>query len=799
MQVRKRKAITHEAADPQETPIYDELGNGPLNGILSQDQDPGEDSEDDSSNGMVGDENDFGHIWSDEEDEREVNKDGILEGPANVIRNSNTTNGTTNALKAVDEPLSRSEDVREEDEASFGRQEQNYTLTTDANGKPRYVYNEISPVYDSDDSDAPLTANTIGNIPLSFYDSYPHIGYDINGKKIARPAKDAALDSLLDSIEIPKGWTGLTDPATGKPLELNEEQLDTLKRLTRNEAAGNGYDPYPEMVAYFTSKTESMPLSAAPEPKRRFVPSKHEAKRVMKMAKAIKEGRIQPYRPPPTEDELDEQRALLPYDLWAQETPRPEHPMHMPAPKLPPPSYDESYHPPPEYLPDEKELQEWRNADEEDRPREFLPADHDALRKVPGYARFVKDKFERCLDLYLAPRILRSKLDMDPESLLPKLDSADDHRPFPQTCMQVFRGHKGRVRSLAIHPSKGYVASGGDDGTVRLWHLSNASQTWLVKLSDTEPVCAVRWRSGGEESILSVAVGDSVYLIAPHFDPEVNSPDTSSLDTEPPTPSAKQLLLAGFSAPKDAKNPAPTNKSPTKWQRPPPSLQAKDVHLHLTFPHPVHSLTWHRRGAHFSTVSPSAHRASITIHTLATHTSQLPFRRFKGYAQCVRFHPSKPLFFVASQRTIQVFDLARQALVKTLQPGARWISSFEVHPGGDNVLVGTYDRRTLWLDLDLSPRPYKTLRFHARGVRAVRFHPRQERFALFADASDDGSVQVFHARVGADLMENVAITPLTVLRGHEVVQGLGVMDVDWHPTDPVCVSAGADGTCRVWS
>lgn len=148
---------------------------------------------------------------------------------------------------------------------------------------------------------------------------------------------------------------------------------------------------------------------------------------------------------------------------------------------------------------------------------------------------------------------------------------------------------------------------------------------------------------------------------------------------------------------------------------------------------------------------------------------------------------------------IQVYDLQRQQLVKTLQPGAKWISSFEIHPGGDNVLVSTYDRRTLWIDLDLSPRPYKTLRFHGRAVRAVGFHPRQERYGLFADVSDDGSVQVFHAGVGGGLMENVSITPLTVLRGHEVVGGLGVLDVDWHPSDAKCVSAGADGTCRVWS
>ena len=80
---------------------------------------------------------------------------------------------------------------------------------------------------------------------MSFYDTYPHIGYNINGKKIMRPAKGEALDALLDSIDVPKGWTGLTDPATGKPLNLSREELEILRRIQTNDLPEDGYDPYP--------------------------------------------------------------------------------------------------------------------------------------------------------------------------------------------------------------------------------------------------------------------------------------------------------------------------------------------------------------------------------------------------------------------------------------------------------------------------------------------------------------------------------------------------------------------------
>lgn len=126
-----------------------------------------------------------------------------------------------------------------------------YRIVTDANGGERYEYEEIDPVYDSDDTDAQGPTNTIGNIPLSFYDSYPHIGYDINGKKIMRRATGEALDALLDSIELPKGWTGLTDPETGKPLNLSQDELELLRRLQMGEVPDEGHDPYP--VSLFRS------------------------------------------------------------------------------------------------------------------------------------------------------------------------------------------------------------------------------------------------------------------------------------------------------------------------------------------------------------------------------------------------------------------------------------------------------------------------------------------------------------------------------------------------------------------
>ncbi len=106
-----------------------------------------------------------------------------------------------------------------------------------------------------------------------------------------------------------------------------------------------------------------------------------------------------------------------------------------------------------------------------------------------------------------------------------------------------------------------------------------------------------------------------------------------------------------------------------------------------------------------------------------------------GIVQQVAFHPTKPILFVAvslcsiflllseifvlfwycqknlqTQRYVKVYDLVKQLLVKKLMTNVKYVSSMDVHPGGDNIIIGSYDSRLSWFDLDLSTKPYKTLK-----------------------------------------------------------------------------------------
>ena len=63
---------------------------------------------------------------------------------------------------------------------------------------------------------------------------------------------------------------------------LTPEELDIIRRLQEGENPDANYDPYEPTVEWFTGKgkEEIMPLSAAPEPKRRWIPSKWEKQKV---------------------------------------------------------------------------------------------------------------------------------------------------------------------------------------------------------------------------------------------------------------------------------------------------------------------------------------------------------------------------------------------------------------------------------------------------------------------------------------------------------------------------------------
>ncbi|SNX86792.1 related to ERB1 - Protein required for maturation of the 25S and 5.8S ribosomal RNAs [Melanopsichium pennsylvanicum] len=687
-------------------------------------------------------------------------------------------------------------------------------------GEMKRVYPEIHAAYDSDSSTED-PENRIGNVPLEWYDDLPHIGYDINGRKVMKPATKDELDKFLDTVDGDgEAWFSAKDNSTGRDVRLSDEELAIIRKLQNAEIPDDAYDPYEDYVDWFTGQDKVMQtaLTARPEPKSRFVPSKWEHKKVMKIVRAIREGRIVPGA------KANKDTKPKFYNIWAdaadEDTRSPW--AVMAAPKLALPGHGESYNPPAEYLFNDSERKEWEQAEAEDRKQNYLPAKHDSLRHVGAYQNFVQERFERCLDLYLAPRMMRKKLDIhNPENLLPKLPSPKELRPFPTTTSVVYaHPDGGRVRCLSVDPTGNWLVTGGDDGQARLWDVAigRCTATWdmcdgLPK-ADRSPVHSVAWCPTKNYSLFAAVVSGRVVIVAPaqtqnygktSANPATsksksNNASTSSNTSATSTPS----FLYATDAAATSMPAKPDARSPVSWTRPAETQRRNGVAMYLNITSPnaagLKTIVWHAKGDYFTTIcpNPTAGAAGLLIHQISKHRSQSPFRKAsKGSSvQKAVFHPTKPHLFVATQRYIRIYDLMAQSLIKTLQTGFKWISTIDVHPSGDHLMVGSYDKKLAWFDLDLSNRPFKVLKYHAKAIRAVDF---SKAWNLVADASDDGTLQLFYAKVGIDYGEALTLVPLKVLRGHRVKDGLGVLDVKWHPSQPWCFSAGADGNAVLWT
>ncbi|XP_032366511.1 ribosome biogenesis protein bop1 [Etheostoma spectabile] len=713
----------------------------------SQEEDEDEEDEDasDSEDSVFSGLEDSG---SDEDEEEEELSDDEDEEEVDLrVEPRHTQQVETGTVKKTEkEEEEKKKEKTETDEVEGG-------ATEEAKREDEYVH---------DSSDEEDIRNTVGNVPMEWYRDFPHIGYNLDGKKIYKPIRNKdELDDFLDKMENPDYWRTVPDKQTGSDVVLSDEQVQLVNRLQRGQFGDANFNEYEPQVEFFSRDVMLHPVTNRPADKRSFIPSLIEKEKVSKLVHAIKMGWIKPRRVE------DDSRGRY-YDLWANEDSSilARHKMHLPAPKIPLPGHQESYNPPPEYLFTDEERAMWEQQDPCDRKLPFVPRKFSSLRQVPAFSRFIHERFERCLDLYLCPRQRKMRVNVNPEDLIPKLPKPKDLQPFPTT-QSLVHTH--------THTHTHTMCTGSDDGSVRFWEVCSSRCLRTVQVGGA--VKSLAWNPNLSVCLLAVALDSVVLVLSP------------SLADRQVVLSSERLL----SAPQEAE--PNEGAGPVTWSETEGEELTQGIRLKIQHPKAVQQVTWHAKGDYLASVMPdhSSHM-QVLIHQLSRRRSQNPFRKNKGLVQCVSFHPVRPYFFVGTQRSVRIYNLVHVIL---------WFGA----------------ARLCFLQV---------IRHHKKAVRGVAYHRLYPLFA--SSAPDDGPVRLVQAvynttpyttlirshysitgavlqhasttriyTLTTDHLQNPLLVPVKVLRGHDITADLGVLDVTFHPTQPWVFSSGADATVRLFT
>lgn len=646
-----------------------------------------------------------------------------------------------------------------------------------------------------DSSDEELLVR-VGGVPLDWYEDYNHLGYSVEGRKVVKEGEGDKLDEFMKRKEDKDFWRYIKDELNNKKIRLSDDEIAMIQRIRKGRYADVGYlDPNRYQIE-INDPDFKFPMNSSMPPKSRFVPSKWERQKVMKLVHAMRMGWIKPQSE--ADREAEESEKL--WDIWEDDSipQRQKHlPRHIPAQKDELPLHSESYNPPQEYLFDEEELKEWENADESERKLNYVPQKYSALRKILPYDRLVNDAFERCVELYLCPRLIRKKLRIDPAKLLPKLPDANELKPFPTFEALKYVGHKAKIAGVSVDPEGTYLASGDAQGKVIVWHVFTGKIVREYSLDAA--VRDIQWNSNKSIQLIGVATeNDDVIFINPCLSPFERS-------------KATDVLLSKYSATSRETEPEEVENEEDKPKKKKTQPKAtwhyysdedteyalKNWRLNVKLAVIPLKLVWHSKGDYFATVASHTQTAKqVLVHCLSKSKSLAIFGKFKGVAEAVEFHPTEPSFFVATRTSVFLYNLQKQSLIKKFVSGSKWISSLSIHPKGDNFIVGTYDNKVIWFDRDMGAKPYKSLKYSDKAIRNVEFH---QKYPLFASASSDGSVYVFHGMVYDDLLQNALIVPLKLLQGKKPAEEAGVVNCTFHPKQPWIFSIGVDNEIRLWS
>ncbi|KAH7829698.1 putative ribosome biogenesis protein BOP1 [Monocercomonoides exilis] len=525
----------------------------------------------------------------------------------------------------------------------------------------------------------------------------------------------------------------IRDDETGEEIQLTDEELQVLLRIESGRFPSlHSDDPIDVSFEYDSIH----PVSNRLRPKSSFIPSKTEFRKINEFVHKLRIGAFKE-KPKQKEEIKDLWRFDNDPKRWRSKSKKIPAPMHLL------PHHSESYNPPEEYLFTENERKRWEESHPEDRKLDYIPQKFETFRAVTPYASTFRDQYQRYLDLFLFPRMKHRRVKVDPDSLLPSLPDPMDLLPFPQILSTEWKGHASAVTALDTDRFTGqYLASGSADGCVRVWDVTTGRCVRSLQLP--HKISYIAWNPSRDKPVLAVASGNTLCI----YSPALNQADAQA--------------AVNFVNPRKT-IPASAMTKKVAWSLAAPFPEHEGILMTIEHSKLVTHLNWHAGGVFLSAVMSDNSSSVLLIHNITGRQTVKPSNK-KRQAKCGLFHPTKPQFFVAFEKHVEVYSLDKGQSVRKLRGSMQLITSMAIHPSGDHLVVCSGEGRISWFDLNAETMlPYRTLSSAATPFYHVCFH---RSFPLFAASTMKGSIQIVHGSVPEDDPEgSPVIVPVKILNG----------------------------------
>ncbi|MCQ2817220.1 MAG: hypothetical protein MJ252_08150 [archaeon] len=612
----------------------------------------------------------------------------------------------------------------------------------------------------SDSSDEEVLVRT-GDVPIDWYDSYEHIGYDINSKKVQKNKSEDEIESFLTKAKDKNWWRNIYDPKNNKTVFLSDKDLNIINRIRNNLYASKSVSK----EEYFEDDVPKniFPLSNHLRSKKSFGLSKNERKIINRLIYLYQNALMQIDKPEKKEDDF--------YDMWEFEDDENALKLYRPnlnyeAPKRDLPLTEESYNPP--------------NSET-----------GGVLRRIPRYEKLIDEELERCCDLFLSSRAIRKKLDLKESDILPELPKPEELRPFPTKETIIYKGHESSIKAMACHEEFDVLISADNANFVHFWDILTAKI--FCRISLKERVYSIRINHF--LNLVVICCVSHIFFLLPKYLCKRKREEVLSLVKNNFYPLIKEknkeeeqkdknenIIINDAFIWKIPKKDSPKEKSGIlfyqKWNQ----GKLKDIVLHS-------------KGDYFATLSKNSQGITqVFIHSLTKMSHQVPISHIKGNVNAISFHPNKPYFIVATNSNIFLYNLHKQELVRKFVSNLGTISRIAIHNGGSDLIAGAKDGKISWFQLELSAKPFKTMDYHQGKIKAVEYH---NKYPLFSSCSQNGKLLIYYGKITEEELTDPLIVPLKVLKSEE--ENKGFTCACFHPKMPWIFSGREDGTIQLWS